>query len=209
MAEEPPAKRHSPEPHRAGAEPMGQASVNFPMDDLRQYQTLELVHEPAAMVTDPVPAPAEQVPEQAPEEPVNFPSEDIRLYHTPINLTPHAISVKDETGTSTVFEFPAPEAGGHLRASGNVRVADRFVLHIGVTVTEDVPVKLTESDIELLRRYRGKSVIVSRIAAEAAYNVNEVFGIHFYGSDTSPTSAIRDGDGRIVGVKRLLYLGYH
>ena len=103
------------------------------------------------------------------------------------NLTPHEIKVVGEDGE---VKMVIPPSGQVAR----VRAEQKVVGEIdGVPV-----VKTVFGDVEGLPEPReGVVYIVSSLVAQAVREREDVVA-----PDTSPLGAVRDADGRIVGVKR-------
>jgi hypothetical protein len=110
-----------------------------------------------------------------------------------INLTPHKIVIYDEDGKRVIEEIPPSGA------VARVTVTSRVVGRLGV-----IPVRKVEyGEIENLPDpMEGIYYIVSSVVLIALREK----GIHrpdVLAPDTNPDSAVRDSEGRVIGVKYL------
>ena len=126
-----------------------------------------------------------------------------------INLTPHTITLYKEDGTK--IEIPS---SGTIRLKENTK--EIGYPYIVVKSFGDIEVKYNENPVlvEISKEYPYMiMVIVSSIALDALYAAKEYeFPLHeiiedaaawiFVAPDTGPDSAVRDENGRIIGIKR-------
>lgn len=105
-----------------------------------------------------------------------------------VNLTPHAISVLGEDGEVLM-----------LSPSGQVARVTSSCTQVGAL--DGVPVVKTEyGTVENLPAPEaGKVFVVSVLVAQQCAGREDVVS-----PDTGPDSAVRDADGRIIGVKRFM-----
>ena len=126
------------------------------------------------------------------------------------NLTPHAIVVRMPDGSDRTFE-PHPE--GPLRLdfgepeSRVLPPAPDFDVPV-VIMPRPTPAALQELRKELRRHVKEAGnnrvhygIIVPRMILEY---VPDDLAYHVYAPDTGPGSVVRDKDGRIVAVRRLM-----
>jgi hypothetical protein len=143
------------------------------------------------------------------------------------NLTPHTLHlhlapVEDGGGASdgevkqtgeVVVELPSM---GVLRASESHSVP-LFVVHDHagrgtLPVEDDAMPQLGDDDVHLLEVHQGHCLVVSRVAAEAA--LRRFTGrtwkrqpTMLLGPNSAPGQAVRDAQGRLVGVRGLVRFG--
>lgn len=106
------------------------------------------------------------------------------------NLTPHALTIHLQNGT--IREIPAE---GVVPRLAEVTEAGDPVDGIPVVRTKFGDVTGWPSDVA-----DGDIVIVNSLIGDA---IAERLGLTVYSPDTGPASAVRDAQGRIVGVRRL------
>jgi len=104
-----------------------------------------------------------------------------------VNLTPHTITIIGESGEVKAEIYPSGQIA-------RVKVEQRIIKKI-----DDIPVvKTVFSEVEGLPAPRPSTIfIVSSMVAQAVPHREDVVA-----PDTSPEGAIRDEEGRIIGVKR-------
>ena len=109
-----------------------------------------------------------------------------------VNLTPHTINLCGEDGSVKMSINPSEKIA---RVSQDTQVVDQIISDgIGVIVTETV-----FGQVENLPEPKeGVIYLVSRLVKSRVPHRNDVLV-----PDTSSESAVRDSEGRIVGVKRL------
>lgn len=133
-----------------------------------------------------------------------------------VNLTPHNVVIIDDAGDvgKVVARFPSE---GEARVSVEMTPSQSLVvegvevdLTVGnTTIPATVPAVVNDVLVDVVRREFGEVVglpdphpdkmfIVSSIVMSACPGRDDLLA-----PDTSPDSAVRDDDGRIVGVKRL------
>jgi len=104
-----------------------------------------------------------------------------------VNLTPHTITIMGESGEVKAEIYPSGQIA-------RVKVEQAIIGKI-----DDIPVvKTVFSEVEGLPEPRlGTIFIVSSMVAQAVPHREDVVA-----PDTSPNGAVRDSEGKIVGVKR-------
>lgn len=128
-----------------------------------------------------------------------------------VNLTPHDFDLynKDSELVATV-----PKSDFVLRTENARAPAQCELTFGGITMLsdEDVPQQLHAEDVEKLAEYKGRAIILSRIAAETlmqyAKTLRNPIGVYVITPNSAPDSVVRDGKGGIVGVKRVLRWGW-
>lgn len=107
-----------------------------------------------------------------------------------VNLTPHTVNIIDEKGNVTRSYEP----------SGTVARVSTVSQEVGTL--DGVPVVRTSyGDVEgLPDPQNGTVYLVSLVVGQALAGKRD----DIYGPDTSPESVVRDNQGQIVGVRRLV-----
>jgi len=124
-----------------------------------------------------------------------------------LNLTPHEVTIYDATGTKVLTRIPPSGFRAHLVEDTRVRgtLADIPIVekrYGPVLVDNETPHEI----IRKIERIPGV-IIVSGLTLETAKETLSDFMTFVVAPDTGPQSAVRDEQGRIVGVKRLMVSG--
>lgn len=127
------------------------------------------------------------------------------------NLMPHDFHLFDDDG-NLVYKLTKEE---FVLRTENARAPARCPLTFGgltVLSDEDVPQLVRAEDVERLAQYKGRTIVTSRVAAEVlAQRVRDRFdpiGVYVITPNSAPDSVVRDEDGAIRGVKRVLRWGW-
>jgi hypothetical protein len=107
-----------------------------------------------------------------------------------INLTPHDITIYDSTGTRILAIVPVGRP--MARVASRAEIVDSID---GVPVVETV----WGDVVDLPERREGVVCAVSALTLQAAQRQGRTDCIS---PDTGPESVVRDGAGRIIGVRR-------
>lgn len=125
-----------------------------------------------------------------------------------VNLTPHDIVIVDFEG-KVVLTFPT--SGEVARLEG--RVETEAVVRSGIGLGF-LPVLIDKTGdghncyatCNLGRMKDAKNVIVSKMVADAMWEIVPE-NITIWAPDTGPGSVVRDANGNVIGVKRMLLYG--
>jgi len=112
-----------------------------------------------------------------------------------VNLTPHPITIYDESGQNVIGEIPT--SGKVLRVPEEVVASEKIG---GYTV---VTKRYVEEEIEIPEPEPGVYYIVSlpALMALASIGIDDSTLAHFMAPDTGPT-AVRDATGKTLGVRQ-------
>jgi len=110
-----------------------------------------------------------------------------------INLTPHAINLYDSEGEEVVSVLPV---------SGSIARAKEEIIKVEGLYTEEIVYPVVEKAYSAVENLPpptpGKVYVVSIVVKAALPNRDDL-----YCPDTGPGSAVRDHQGRVLGVRRL------
>jgi hypothetical protein len=112
-----------------------------------------------------------------------------------VNLTPHTITIIKENGEKVEI----PSAG-----VARIKQTEEKIAEVnGITITKT---SYGELEIPANLDLKGKLVIVSSLVAQASQKFLElgVKGVLVPNTGPTPLGAVRDADGRIVGVRSLI-----
>ena len=113
------------------------------------------------------------------------------------NYTPHTIKIYDPTGSRVLLELPSE---GQIRAEEKVEEGS-FIFDTEYAL--EIPVVEKQYTVGDLPETNDGDVIIVAFIVLNAMKETGLDTAQFYAPDTGPDSAIRDGEGRILGVKRL------
>lgn len=118
----------------------------------------------------------------------------------PLNLTPHEVVIGAGAGRAVL---PASGQVARLLSTPQVPLA---TVHVGALhVDAYSPPSFTEVvGLETLAPTSGRPIVVSAMVAEYMVSTKHPYRGAILAPDTGPASVLRDTEGRIVGVGRLI-----